>query len=73
MISFNYIQAKEVLDAFSYVESGFSFNARLNINGTDVDIEVYSYQESSTILFFTISKRSFLRLKHYGFTFEYFA
>ena len=73
MISFNYNQAKEVLDAFSYVELGFSFNARSNINGADVDVEVYSYQESSTILVFTISERSFIRLKHYGFTFEYYA
>lgn len=73
MISFNYNQAKEVLNAFSCVESGFCFNARLNINGTDFDIEVYSYQESSTILVFTISKHSFIRLKHYGFTFEYYA
>ena len=68
MISFNYNQAKEVLNAFHCVESGFRFNAYFN--STDVDIEVYSYQESSTILVFTISERSFLRLQSYGFTFN---
>lgn len=70
MISFNYSQAKEVLSAFNSVESGFKFNVYLNINGNDVDIEVYSYQEVSTILVFTISKRSFHQLKGYGFTFD---
>lgn len=71
MISFNYNQAKEVLNAFCYVESGFSFNVYLNVNGTDVDIEVYSHQEVSTILCFTISRCCFRRLKGYGFTFNY--
>lgn len=70
MISFNYIQAKEVLNAFVCVESGFRFNVYLNVNGSDVDIEVYSYQEESTILAFTISKRCFQRLQHYGFVFN---
>ena len=70
MISFNYIQAKEVLNACSCVESGFRFNVYLNINDTDVDVEVYSHQESSTILTFTISRHCFQRLKSYGFTFN---
>lgn len=71
MIRFNYLQAKEVLDAFSYVESGFTFNAYLNVNGTDVDVEVYSYQEKSSILTFTVSRLCFKRLQCYGFTFDY--
>lgn len=71
MISFNYSQAKEVLNAFAYVESGFLFNVYMNVDGTDVDIEVYSYQEESTILTFTVSRRCFQQLKGYGFVFNY--
>lgn len=73
MLRFNYSQAKEVLSAFACVESGFSFNVYhlSEFYGDDIDVEVYSHQEESTILVFTISKFCFGRLKSYGFTFNY--